>query len=147
VMSYWVDILLANRATSELRSEENNRGRAMAKLIENWHMEISDEWQGVLMRSQTAGFSVAVNYWKIPLYEAAHGFAWAWLENMVLSGIKLIPLGQMSGQRIIEALMHPLARAVEDGLKIGDEDIGISTPAVAFSSSCHETQHTRLFRS
>jgi len=146
-LSHWVDILLANRETSELRSEENNRGRAMGKLIENWGMGTTDAWQHIVMQSQTAGFATAVNHWKIPLQRAVYGFAWAWLENMVLAGIKLIPLGQMAGQRILENLIVPLANAVEDGLKTDNEDIGISSPAAAFASACHETQYTRLFRS
>lgn len=145
--SHWIDILIANRETSELRSEENNRGRAMAKLIACWDMEISKEWQIAIMRSQAAGFAVAVNQWQIPLRQAAQGFAWSWLENLVLAGMRLIPLGQMEGQRILDALTQPLAMAVESGMKISDDNIGTSVPALAFASACHETQHTRLFRS
>ncbi len=146
-LTHWVDILLAHRETRELRLEEINRGRAMVRLLEDLEIDLELEWKPVLSKSQTAGFAVALNRWQIPLSIGAQGFAWSWLENLVISGVKLIPLGQMAGQRILRDLAQPLATAVEQGLKITDENIGSSSPALAYASTKHETQYTRLFRS
>ena len=146
-LSRWADILLAHRETSELRLEEQNRGRAMARLLENLDMDFALQWKFVLAKSQTAGFALALSQWQIPLQLGAQGFAWAWLENMVISGVKLIPLGQMSGQRVLRDLAEPLALAIEKGLTVTDENIGSSAPALAYASARHETQYTRLFRS
>ena len=143
----WSDILIAHRETSELRLEEVNRGRAMTRLLVDLNMEISPSWQSTLAKTQTAGFAFTMMEWQIPLNQAAQGFAWAWLENMVISGVKLIPLGQAAGQRILQALVQPLATAVEQGINISDDDIGSSSPALAYASARHETQYTRLFRS
>ncbi len=30
-----------------------------------------------------------------------HAYAWGWLENQVLAGVKLVPLGQIAGQRLL----------------------------------------------
>jgi len=144
---YWSDNLLAQRETSELRLEENNRGRAMAKLLLDLELPISTEWYKIIARNQTASFAVASTHWKIPLEQAAQGFAWTWLENMVISGVKLIPLGQVAGQRILRDLTETLSLAVAVGLHIDDNDIGSSSPALAYASAKHETQYTRLFRS
>ena len=143
----WSDILIAHRETSELRLEEVNRGRAMTRLLVDLNMEMSSSWQSTLAKTQTAGFAFTMVEWQIPVHQAAQGFAWAWLENMVISGVKLIPLGQAAGQRILQALVQPLAIAVEQGMKVGDDDIGSSSPALAYASAKHETQYTRLFRS
>jgi urease accessory protein len=147
VLKYWSDILLAYRETSELRLEESNRGRAMTRLLVDLKMRISTDLQPVLAKTQTAGFAFASDQWNVPVGAAAHGFAWAWLENLVISGVKLIPLGQVSGQRILRDLAEPLAVAVEKGLLMPDEDIGSSSPALAYACARHETQYTRLFRS
>jgi urease accessory protein len=146
-LARWIDILLAHRETSELRLEEMNRGRAMARLLEGLEVELAGKWKLILAKSQTAGFALALSQWQIPLKSGAQGFAWAWLENLVISGVKLIPLGQMAGQRILRDLAAPLAVAVEKGIEVSDENIGSSSPALAYASARHETQYTRLFRS
>ncbi len=146
-LSRWIDILLAHRETSELRLEENNRGRAMVRLLQDLDMDLAEQWKKVLARSQTAGFALALSQWNIPIHLGAQGFAWSWLENIVISGVKLIPLGQMAGQRILRDLAQPLALAVEKGLSVSDDNIGSSAPALAYASARHETQYTRLFRS
>jgi urease accessory protein len=146
-LAYWSDNLLAQRETSELRLEENNRGRAMAKLLLDLELSIATEWYQIIAKNQTASFALAITQWNIPLKQAAQGFAWAWLENSVIAGVKLIPLGQVAGQRILRDLTEPLSQAVEAGLYLDDDDIGSSSPALAYASARHETQYTRLFRS
>ncbi|HEC60089.1 MAG TPA: urease accessory protein UreF [Methylophaga sp.] len=146
-LSRWIDILLAHRETSELRLEEKNRGRAMVRLLEDLEMNLADQWKLILAKSQTAGFALALSQWNISIAQGAQGFAWTWLENMVISGVKLIPLGQMAGQRILRDLAEDLALAVKKGLTVTDENIGSSAPALAYASARHETQYTRLFRS
>ncbi len=146
-LSYWSDNLLAQRETSELRLEEHNRGRAMAKLLLDLELSISTEWYTIVQQSQTASFALASHQWHIPLEQAAQGFAWAWLENSVISGVKLVPLGQVAGQRILRDLTAPLSQAVAEGLHLDDDAIGSSSPALAYVSAKHETQYTRLFRS
>jgi len=53
----------------------------------------------------------------------------------------------MAGQRILRDLAQPLALAVDKGLSVSEDNIGSSAPALAYASSRHETQYTRLFRS
>jgi urease accessory protein len=146
-LSRWSTILLAYRETSELRLEETNRGRAMTRLLADLSIDMDEGLQLILSKTQTAGFALAAQQWSIPLEKAAQGFAWAWLENLVISGVKIVPLGQAAGQRILRDLAEPLAESVEIGLTLNDEQIGSSSPALAYASAKHETQYTRLFRS
>ena len=146
-LKHWSDWLLACRETSELRNEERNRGRALASLLIDLEIDNAHEWRDTVARCQSAGFALACVAWRIPLPQAAQGFAWSWLENQALAGVKLIPLGQTAGQRILRDLGTNLARAVACGLGLPDEELGASAPALAIASSRHETQYTRLFRS
>jgi urease accessory protein len=147
VMAGWVDRLLAGRETAELRREETDRGRALADLLIAWELEDALAWKPQLARSQAAGFAFAAGSWLIEPHDAATGYAWSWLENLVLAGIKLIPLGQTRGQRALARLATLIPRTVGAALEVADEEIGTSTPAMAIASSAHETQYTRLFRS
>jgi urease accessory protein len=149
--TYWSNYLLASRETSELRAEEQQRARALHTLLaklpdaEDWP-ELQD-WREALLKCQSAGFSLAGYYWRIDLHSLLHGYVWSWLENAVTVAVKLVPLGQTEGQRLLYRLCEMISPIVERSLHVKDEQMGASTPALAIASSLHETQYTRLFRS
>lgn len=144
---HWSEWLLASRESRELRDEERNRGRALASLLVDLDIPQAVGWRDTLAGSQSAGFALACVAWRIPLSQAAEGFSWTWLENLTLAGVKLIPLGQTAGQRILRDLGDVARRGVQRGLALPDEAMGASAPALAIASGRHETQYTRLFRS
>ena len=144
-------LTLAGRETAELRQEEAQRAKALVMIlnklpdISNW--PLFQPWQPYLKQSQLAGFAMACVYWQIPLQQALTGFVWSWLENMVTVAVKLVPLGQSDGQRVLYRLSEAVEATCNAALKIADDEIGASTPALAIASSQHETQYCRLFRS
>lgn len=160
-LSAWVDELKAMRETAELRAEEAGRGRALAELLDSLGLLASVpaayapttaaqralEWKPVLSRSQLAGFAFASAVWNIRPPDALAGYAWSWAENLTLAGVKLVPLGQTAGQRILLDISEQIPATVERGLTLNDDEIGAASPALAIASSQHETQYTRLFRS
>lgn len=146
----------ACRETKELRNEEAHRGRAMAAIIKELGLchagmvnaEKKAPWHKVIASSQLAGFAFAAALWEIPTQAAAQGYLWSWLENQVLAAVKIIPLGQSSGQRVLAKLSPAIDAAVVTGLQIKEiEQMGNSLPALGLAASNHETQYTRLFRS
>jgi len=52
----------------------------------------------------------------------------AWCENQVAAAIKLVPLGQAAGQRILSALIEQLPAVAERGLALADNEIGALAP-------------------
>jgi len=145
--SYWSSYTVACRETKELRLEELNRGRAMAKLIEQLEPEIKAPWITIIQKCQLAGFALIASKWKIDINQAALGYTWGWLENMVMAAVKIIPLGQTAGQQALLTLGEKATETVQAGLVTEDNNIGGSCPAFAIGSCLHETQYTRLFRS
>jgi len=152
----WIDLLLAARESAELRAEEAGRGRALSDLLaalgifgEGSQLTAQDTgaWRRTLARSQLAAFAVAAAAWRIAPREAALGYAWCWLENLALAAVKLVPLGQTDGQRMLARLLGDIPAAVDTAFDLADDDIGASSPALAIASCGHETQYTRLFRS
>ncbi|MCG8550810.1 MAG: urease accessory protein UreF [Desulfobacterales bacterium] len=149
----------ACRETKELRNEEEDRGRAMAAIIKELGLcrgsltpaaqkSNHEKWQKAIASSQLAGFAFAAAQWDIPVRRASQGYLWSWLENQVMAAVKIIPLGQSSGQRVLANLSPAIHTAVAAGLKIETlEQMGNALPALSMASSCHETQYTRLFRS
>lgn len=143
----WCHFLIASRETSELRKEERQRGAALSKLLPNLGIEIPPALHGVVASTQLAGVALAANTWEIEPQKTCNGYTWSWLENIVMAGVKLIPLGQTHGQQILFNLAGRIPTLVAGALEAADSDIYSSTPALAIASSRHETQYTRLFRS
>lgn len=146
-VQYWIDYLNASRETSELLQEEKNRGRALTDLLIGLDINQAAKWKPLLAQNQAAAFALAAVHWQIPFAQAASGYLWGWLENSALSAVKIIPLGQTQGQKILHRLIPQIPEVVENALRVRDEDVGASSPALAIASSRHETQYTRLFRS
>lgn len=145
--AYWSQYLIASRETRELREEERNRARALTALLPEWGIPVADGWLPHLKSNLLSGYTYVANTWGIPVTEAAEGYLWSWLENTTLAGVKIIPLGQMAGQRILHELIQLIPSQVQIGLLLNDGDIGLSCPAQAIASSLHETQYTRIYRS
>ncbi len=141
------DLLLACRESKELKAEEGHRGRAMAVLLAGLGLVPDECWSRILSRSQLAGFAFAAASWGIEPERTALGYLWAWLENQVIAGVKIIPLGQTVGQQLLLQLGEQLPEAVSRGLTLPQEKIGASCPALALASALHEKQYTRLYRS
>jgi len=95
----------------------------------------------------TTMFGYAAAAWRIDPGDALAGYAWAWLENLTLAAVKIVPLGQSQGQRLLARLAATIPAAVDAACGLGDDDIGAASPALAIASGCHETQYTRLYRS
>jgi len=147
VVGYWNDTLLACRETRELRDEDSHLGCALGKLLGDlglsWPEGRSDQQQ----LSFAIAFSFAAVQWNIPKVAMVSGYFWGWLENQVLAAIKLVPLGQVAGQRILFDVAALIPSLIQQAIELTDEEIGGALPVLAIASSCHETQYTRLFRS
>jgi urease accessory protein len=83
----------------------------------------------------------------VPVSAALTAYVWSWLENQVMAAIKLVPLGQVAGQRLLVALGARIPQAADVAMTVGDDDLTTFAPGLALASARHEMQHTRLFRS
>lgn len=139
--------LVASRETAELRAEERHMGQALAKLLTGFGLDAARHWQRDRRASWAAMFALAATHAGAGARDAALAYAWAWAENQAIAAVKLLPLGQTEGQRMLEAIRLQLPALVDAAMASGDEDIGSTTPLAMMASAWHETQYTRLFRS
>jgi len=92
-------------------------------------------------------FALAAVRWNIGAKEALSGYLWSWSENQVLAAIKLVPLGQSAGQRLLHRMIDEMPAMVDHACSMGDDDIASGAVSQVIASALHETQYTRLFRS
>jgi urease accessory protein len=83
----------------------------------------------------------------IALAPALHAFLHGVVSNLISAGVRLVPLGQTDGQRVLAALETPVAATAARALTTSLDDIGSATLRADIASMRHETQYTRLFRS
>ncbi|ANY87419.1 MULTISPECIES: urease accessory protein UreF [Pseudomonas] len=145
--AHWSRFVLANRETAELRLEEQQRGSALARLLDGWQLGQAPAWRASLELSQLSGMAWLGVHWSIPLRQLALGHGFAWLESAVMAGVKLVPFGQQAAQTLLRDMGEALPAVLERALALEDDQLGGSLPLLAIASSRHETQYTRLFRS
>jgi urease accessory protein len=71
----------------------------------------------------------------------------AYTANLVSAGVRLIPLGQTQGQRLVAGLEDVVLATAERAASTPLDDIGSIALRADLASMHHETQYTRLFRS
>jgi urease accessory protein len=102
-------------------------------------------WNGplaypVVVAAACAGHGIA-------LAPALHAFLHGVVSNLVSAGVRLVPLGQTDGQRVLAALEGAIAQAAERARVTAIDDIATATLRADIAAMRHETQYTRLFRS
>ena len=143
----WSRFLAASRGASELRTEDRQLGANLARLLDGLGVAGAGRWIASADVTYAAMFALAAVTWQIPLGDALHGFAFAWLEAQTSAAVRLVPLGQSAGQRILLELGARIPAAAARALTLADDDLGAAAPAHAIASAHHETQYSRLFRS
>jgi urease accessory protein len=84
---------------------------------------------------------------QLPLAASMQTYVQAFAANLVSAGVRLIPLGQTHGLRVIAKLEQLIPNVVASAIAARLEDVGGACVAADIASMQHETQYTRLFRS
>lgn len=83
----------------------------------------------------------------VALAPALAAYLQAVIANWVSAGVRLVPLGQTDGQRVLAALEPVVAATATRALAASLDDLGSAAFRADLGSARHETQYTRLFRS
>jgi urease accessory protein len=83
----------------------------------------------------------------IPVAPALAAYLHAFAANLISAGVRLVPLGQTDGQRVLAALEAVVAATAERALVTPLDEVGSAAFRADLASLRHETQYTRLFRS
>jgi urease accessory protein len=102
-------------------------------------------WDGPLAYPIAVGVAGAGH--EIAVEPVLAAFLQAVASNLVSAGLRLVPLGQTDGQRVLAGLEPLIAGCAQRALVCPLADIGSATFRADIASMRHETQYTRLFRS
>jgi urease accessory protein len=83
----------------------------------------------------------------IPLENTLPLYLHAFVSNLVSASIRLVPLGQTEGQKIIAGLFDAMDEVANEAASAGIDEIGGCAFRSDLASMAHETKYSRLFRS
>ena len=152
-LAHWNHWFVASRETAELRWETEQMGWSLAGLL--GALDWIDGSQRARLATVTAPalptvWALAIQARGIAAHEGVLAYLFAWAENQVAAAVKLVPLGQTAGQRILIGLHAALAGVATLALDRAGADppeLGACTPQLGLLSARHENQYSRLFRS
>jgi urease accessory protein len=107
--------------------------------------KLKQVWDGLV--AYPVAVAVAAGGHGIALEPSLVAYVQALAANWVSAGVRLIPLGQTDGQRVLAALEPIIAATAARALATSLDDIGSAAFRADLASARHETQYTRLFRS
>jgi urease accessory protein len=107
--------------------------------------KLKQVWDGLV--AYPVAVAVAAGGHAIALEPSLAAYVQALAANWVSAGVRLIPLGQTDGQRVLAALEPVIAATAARALATSLDDIGSAAFRADLASARHETQYTRLFRS
>ncbi len=86
-------------------------------------------------------------HWPIEIEVAILGALHSWANNLVNAAVKLIPLAQTVGQKLLLELQIQIILSSKEVIQLKDDKLSSCSWGLSLASMAHEVQYTRLFRS
>ena len=139
----WLDLAALARASAgsaERRRETLDLGRAFAEAAAPWGAEPDGE--GVAYPVALGALAARED---VPLASALLAFAHAFAANLVSAAVRLVPLGQREGVRVMKRLEPVFGAATQKAAASTLDDLGSAAILSDIAALRHETLQPRLF--
>ncbi|MCG7494882.1 urease accessory protein UreF [Thalassobius sp. Cn5-15] len=134
------EIARAFAASRERLLETESQGAAFAKITD----AIWGDMPTKLTYPVALGFAAARQ--DMPLTPVAAMYLHAFASNLCAAAMRLVPLGQTDGNRVLHTLAPLCERVTKTARQETLDDLGGACVLAEIASMKHETQYTRLFR-
>jgi urease accessory protein len=149
-VTYWTECFVAARDTAEFRAETIQMGYSLGKLVVD--LKIADDTLLEILANQPeiplpTAFACAAEALAVPHEAALLGMLFSVIENQTLACVKSVPLGQVSGQRLLFSLHPEIEAASHRAQQLADDELSSWAPGLSLLSMQHEVQYSRIYRS
>jgi urease accessory protein len=143
----------AMKTVPEFRAASRQMGRQTARVAAALD---GDAWLGALARALDDGlaaghhaavFGAAAGRGGVAAEPAAAAYLASTAALLVGAGLRLLPLGQVDGQRVLAAARPRIARLAAAAARAAAEDMWTFTPGIELAGLRHASLEMRLFRS
>ena len=108
----WNAVAIASRESAELRLEDSQLGAALMRLLRETGVAAARAFAGRDDVAYVTAFALAMVEQRVQLSAALGAMLWAQADAQVSAAVRLVPLGQTAGQRILARLAAELPRHV-----------------------------------
>jgi urease accessory protein len=145
--------LTAMKHARELREASAKTGQSLLRLARRvWPGPAVEHLEALRRRGQVVGHHAvvlgllghALGVTERAIVEAA---GYQWLSGVIAAALRLLPLGQTSGQRLLTELLADLPAIADDIGREGWDDLASAAPEFDIRAMQHETLYSRLFQS
>ncbi len=146
----WNQWLSASKETVELRQQSWQMGQSLMRLLVDLEErpQVATYIESLLPPwNYAVAFGIGAACWQINEKDAILGYLHSWASNLISAGIKLIPLGQTAGQKLLKSIHSRLEVCTDLSLHLSDDELASCSWGLGLASMAHEIQYTRLFRS
>jgi len=141
------ELAAAAQPARERRAETLGQGDAFAIAAEVWGAPLL---AGLRTGSRPIAYPIAVGVLaaahEVPVDPATCAFLHAFASNLISAAVRLVPLGQTAGLRVLSALEPAVQDMAEQTRGATLDDLGGACFRSDIAAMRHETQYTRLFR-
>ena len=136
------ELAVATAPSAERQAESLAQGSAFALAALVWGGHILPERlpYPVAVGAQAGAHGIGED-------DAAAVYLQAFAANLISAAVRLVPLGQTAGLRVLAALEPVILATMRATRGAGPDDLGGCAFRSDIASMRHETQYTRLFRS
>jgi urease accessory protein len=144
------ELAVALAGSAERRLETVSQGNAFLAAVRNaWRAPIFslvDEENGDPIAYPIAVALAAAGH-DLPLQSSLQAFVLSFVANCVSAAVRLGPIGQSDGQRVLAGLLSKVRRVATEAAQATLDDLGGCALRSDIAAMKHETQYSRLFRS
>lgn len=135
------ELAAALAPSAERRRETLEQGAAFARTTRAiWHLDLPD-------MAHPVAVGRAARLVGLPREAVVQLWLLAWASNLVQAAQRLMPLGQIGGQRLLRGLSAQIPALAAETADAGPDDLGSAAFLADAASMRHETREPRLFRS
>ena len=137
----------------ELRAASRQMGRQTLRVVEALGADpVIDTLSRAVLADEAAGhhaivFGAALGRSGVDPEPAVASFLHATCAMLVGAGLRLLPLGQIAGQRVLVAMRPRIARLAGDAARATVDDMWSFAPGLELAALRHAALDARLFRS
>jgi len=145
--------LTAMKHARELREASLKMGQGLLRLARQvWPGPAVERLYALRQQETMAGHHALVlgllGYelgWEERVIVEAAGYQW--LSGMISAALRLLPMGQLAGQRVLTTLLPHLPAIADDIRRQGWDDLSSAAPEFDIRAMQHEALDSRLFQS
>lgn len=147
-LRFWNDWTTAAKETEELRHQSWQMGRSLTRLLLSLAPALQQPLQSLGFEGNYGiVFGVAASYWQIDPQSACLAYFHSWASNLISAAVKLVPLGQTTGQQVLIQLYPAIGETAQQLPHVRDDELSSWGWSLTLASMNHQTQYSRLFQS